>query len=140
MTRTINAAQLVAELGARQDSNSSKYKNKRVPDPDGGPDFDSRKEFRHAGQLKLEQRAGHILGFDRQVRLTIAPEGVRLCVYVADFIVHLRNGRHRIDECKGVWTKDALLKAKAFRLFWLPKNPTYDYRVLGGVRRQEVRR
>lgn len=139
MTRMIDAAQLVAELGDRK-CRGSKLHNKRVPDPDGGPDFDSVGEFRHASRLKLERHAGHILGFDRQVRLTIAPEGVRFCVYVADFVVHLPDGRHRIDECKGFWTDYAVLKAKAFRLFWLPKNPDYDYRVLGGVRRQKVRR
>lgn len=116
------------------------HNRRRTPDPAGGRDFDSTAELKHATTLKLEQSLGLILGFDRQVRLPIEPEGVRLTVYIADFVVHLLDGRHRIDECKGVWTDYALLKAKAFRLYWLPKHPDYEYRVLGGrggnVRRQ----
>ena len=112
-----------------------KYGAKKVADPDGGRAYDSVAEFRYANQLKLEQRMGRVVSWERQVRFTIAPEGTPFSVYVADFVVTLPGGGKRIVEVKGVWTDYALLKQKAFKLFWLPKHPEYEYVVVGGVRR-----
>lgn len=133
----MSSAEFVALLAGPAKSKVSKVHNaRRVPDPEGGRAFDSKLEAQHAARLRIEQRAGLIVSFERQVRLKIEPEGVTFCTYVADFVATLPDGSKRIDECKGVWTDYALLKAKAFKLFWLPKHPDYSYRVLGGVRRQ----
>lgn len=121
-------------------SKPGKYGNKRTPDPDGGKDFDSAAEFKYAQMLKIEQRAGRVVSWERQVRLPIAPEGLTLCTYVADFVVLLPDGRRRVVECKGLWTDYAILKAKAFRLYWLPKHPGHEYVVVGGVRRKSPKR
>lgn len=138
MAERLTGAQFAALLV--QKSKREKYGNKRTPDPDGGKPFDSIAEFKYAQMLKIEQRAGRVVSWERQVRLPIAPEGVTLCTYVADFVVLLSDGRRRVVECKGLWTDYALLKAKAFRLYWLPKHPDHDYVVTGAQARRPNKR
>lgn len=123
------AMALAAEKSRKR--GGSKYGNKREPDPDGGRSFDSRLELRYAQRLKLEQRLGTILSFERQVRIPVVADGFELFVYVADFVVNLNDGRRRIVECKGSWTDYAKLKQRIFLGLWLPKHPDHDYVVEG---------
>lgn len=106
-----------------------KYHNRRS---DG---FDSDKEKRRYFQLSLEERAGQISDLKRQVKFVLIPEQrefnarevytrgpkkgqfkpgkllERECSYYADF-VYMRDGRQVVEDCKGMKTKEYIIKRK----------------------------
>jgi hypothetical protein len=102
---------------------AAKYRNIKA----GG--YDSRKEARRAWELDMMQRAGEISELRKQVKYVLIPAqrepstvgprgGVKPgklleheCAYVADF-VYWRNGREIVEDCKGVRTKDYIIKRK----------------------------
>ena len=112
----------------------NKYRNKKISV--NGEVFDSLKEFRRWRELKLLEKAGEISELRRQVSYEIlpvqrepdkiGPRGGRKpgrviereAVYVADFVYKDRDGREVVEDCKGVRTRDYLLKRKLmlFRL------------------------
>jgi hypothetical protein len=81
-----------------------KYKAKPVKQ--GSDYFASKLEFRLYNYLLLQQNAGEILFFLRQVPFHL-PGGVK---YVADYLVFYPDNKYRILEAKGFET--ALFKAK----------------------------
>ena len=73
-----------------------------------GLKFDSKKEAKRYQELKLLQRAGEIERFDHQVEFILRPgftdnEGKRIRprVYVADFVLYLKDGTRIIEDVKG---------------------------------------
>jgi len=61
----------------------NKYKNKKtVVD---GITFDSKKEARRYGELKLLEKAGEIRGLKLQPKLPIEVNGQKVCTYIGDF-------------------------------------------------------
>jgi hypothetical protein len=80
----------------------SKYRNKKIVVD--GMTFDSTKEGRVYGQLKLMQASGEILGFARQVTYRIEFRGQLICKYVADFVVN-RNGILEVWDVKSDYTR-----------------------------------
>lgn len=80
----------------------SKYKNRRVKSEDGT--FDSLKEFRRWGELKLLQRAGHITDLQRQVKYIFIHNGIGLGFYKADFVYN-ENGKQVVEDVKSEMTK-----------------------------------
>ena len=110
----------------------SKYHSqKAVAD---GEVFDSRKECRRWQELKLLEKAGEISGLRRQVKYVLIPEQrkftteiykqgprkgcfkkgkilEREVAYIADF-VYLEDGMMVVEDCKGMRTKDYIIKRK----------------------------
>lgn len=93
-----------------------KYHNKPIKTDEGR--FDSQKEYARWQELKLMERAGVIKNLRRQVKIELIPaqkndgEVVeRACDYIADF-VYFENGREVYEDCKGVKTKDYIIKRK----------------------------
>ena len=106
----------------------NKYRNKNLTVE--GERFDSLKEFRRWQELKLLEKAGEITELRRQVPFEIIPEqrepdtigprgGVRKgriierkAVYIADFVYKDADGLEVVEDCKGMRTKDYILKRK----------------------------
>lgn len=106
----------------------NKYRNKKIQV--NGETFDSMKELRRWRDLKLLEKAGEITELRRQVPFELLPNqrepdkigprgGIkkgriieRKAVYVADFVYKDRAGREVIEDCKGMRTKDYILKRK----------------------------
>lgn len=70
--------------------------------------FDSKKEGRYYGQLKLRQRAGEVLCFLRQVPIHL-PGGTKL---VIDFLEFHSDGSVHFVDTKGVETETFKVKRR----------------------------
>ena len=106
----------------------NKYHNQKYSA--AGEVFDSKKEYQRWQELKLLEKAGEIAELRRQVPFEllpnqrepdkIGPRGgrkpgriiERKAVYIADFVYKDRFGREVIEDCKGMRTKDYILKRK----------------------------
>lgn len=87
-----------------------KYRNvKTIVD---GITFDSAKEARRYGELKLLQRGRQISGLQVQPSFPIVINGVKVCTYKADFGYVDQIGSPVIEDCKGFKTPVYLLKKK----------------------------
>lgn len=73
-----------------------------------GVRYDSKKEARYAGQLKLLKRAGEISFFLRQVRFDLPGK----VIYRLDFMEFWSNGDIKYTEIKGYDTPTSKLKRK----------------------------
>jgi hypothetical protein len=80
----------------------SKYRNKRCEVD--GITFDSQREAARWLELKALESAGAIAALRRQVRIPIVVNGVRVCVYVADF-TYVERGRRVIEDVKSSFTR-----------------------------------
>lgn len=73
--------------------------------------FDSRKEEKRYGELRLLERAGKISELHRQVRYALVVGHTLICEYVADF-QYRRDGLIAVEDVKGVRTRDYIIKRK----------------------------
>lgn len=84
-----------------------------------GITFDSRREAKRYGELKLMERAGAISNLRRQVKYELVPafdvdgKHYRAISYVADF-VYTEGGKEVVEDCKGYRTDVYRIKAKLF--------------------------
>lgn len=97
----------------------SKYHNRKVTVD--GITFDSLKEASRWQELRLMERAGEIVGLNRQQRIELIPKTklYRACYYVCDFIYFdKRENKTIYEDVKGgsFRTKEYLLKRKL--LYW----------------------
>lgn len=92
---TISASELRARI-----KKAPKYRNRKTTY--NGTLYDSKREAAYAATLDLRQRAGEIIGWDRQVLFRLVVNGVRVTTYRADFVVHHRGGRKEVVDTKGV--------------------------------------
>lgn len=108
--------------------NYNKYKSRKMSV--NGVNFDSRKEADRYIELTLLSRSGAIKGLKRQVKFElipaqyepdiISPRGKvkkgklieRAVSYIADFVYTDENGKTVVEDCKGVRTKDYIIKRK----------------------------
>jgi hypothetical protein len=80
--------------------------------------FDSKKEARYYGQLKLLQKlttSDRLERFERQVRYPIRLRGEIITTYIVDFIEHYADGRTVYTDVKG------MKFGAAYQLFTLKK-------------------
>jgi hypothetical protein len=89
----------------------SKYGNRKIHTPDGW--FDSQRELKRWGELKLLERAGQIKNLKRQVQYELVPKvaGFRAAYYVADF-VYDEKGKTVVEDSKGFRDRLYMLKRK----------------------------
>lgn len=91
----------------------SKYRNVKTNG------YSSRKESKHATDLKLLQRAGLISDLREQVKYELIPNQKdkdgkvieRACSYIADF-VYTENGNTVVVDTKGMRTTEYIIKRK----------------------------
>lgn len=88
-----------------------KYGNRKVHTPDGW--FDSQRELKRWGELKLLERAGAITNLRRQVPYELIPKiaGQRATYFVADF-VYEEKGKTVVEDSKGYRNRLYMLKRK----------------------------
>lgn len=83
-----------------------------------GITFASIAESERYGVLKLLKRSGQIKDFKMQVRYTFELNGVKICSYVADFVVEYPNGTVMVEDVKGFETKEYKIKKKMMLAFF----------------------
>jgi hypothetical protein len=108
----------------------AKYNNKKITV--NGIVFDSHKEARRYGELRLLERSGAITNLARQVEYELIPvqkqtieytdkKGKtrhktvvleRAVKYIADFVYYDKSGQMVVEDSKGVRTKDYIIKRK----------------------------
>lgn len=105
-----------------------KYGNKKIEAD--GEIFDSKKEYRRWNELILLVKAGEISHLKRQVKYELIPAqreaditgprgGIRRgkliereVAYVADFVYTDKSGQIVVEDCKGLRTKEYIIKRK----------------------------
>ena len=83
-----------------------------------GITFASKAESERYGVLKLLKRSGKIKDFKMQVRYTFELNGVKICSYIADFVVEYPNGTVMIEDVKGFETIEYRIKKKMMLAFF----------------------
>lgn len=76
-----------------------------------GIKFDSKREAKRYGVLRIMERAGLISGLECQVKYPITVNGKLICTYICDF-KYLEKGSVIIEDVKGVRTPIYKLKKK----------------------------
>lgn len=107
---------------------SKKYGNKKIYAD--GEVFDSKKEYRRWNELIMLVKAKEITGLQRQVKYVLIPAqrepdltgprgGIRRgkliereVAYIADFVYTDRDGSTVVEDCKGMRTKEYIIKRK----------------------------
>ncbi len=74
--------------------------------------YDSKKEASYAWELAQRLRSKKIKGYERQVRIPLDVNNIRIGVYVADFVVTHLDDTLEIQEVKGMRTTVFNLKWK----------------------------
>ena len=102
-----------------QNMSYNKYKNQKVVVD--GHTFDSKKEARRYGELRLLARAGKIKDLELQPKFELIPtirtetETLRKVSYIADFkYIDLESGKVIVEDVKGFKTDVYLLKKRLF--------------------------
>lgn len=96
----------------------NKYRNKKIEID--GIIFDSIKESVRYKQLKLLERAGLIKDLKLQTTFELQPsfkknnKTIRAITYKADFDYMTKDGRHIVEDVKGIETEVFKLKKKMF--------------------------
>lgn len=80
----------------------SKYANRKVTVD--GLTFDSAKEARRYGELRLIERAGQITDLQCQPVFRLDVNGQHVCKYIADFS-YLENGQRVVEDVKSDFTR-----------------------------------
>lgn len=92
----------------------SKYGNKKTEY--NGKVFDSKREAEHCMLLdtlkKATKKEDRVISYECQVPFQITVNGVKICKYIADFIVVFGDGRTEVQDVKGFRTSIYLLKKK----------------------------
>jgi len=120
MTEHMSMADYRKEVGISKPAAVSKYHNVKITID--GIEFDSKAEARRYTELKLLKQAGEIKGFGIQPSFVL-PGGIR---YRADFIVCDKGGLIRVEDVKGVCTKEFSLKQK----LWKDSYPWLELRLM----------
>jgi hypothetical protein len=102
----------------------NKYRNKRTEVD--GIKFDSAKEARRYGELKLLWRAAEIRNFDVQTRYALDVGGIKIAHYVADFSYYdVRSGKWIVEDVKPTFRDEKSRKSyqstAAYRMFTIKK-------------------
>jgi hypothetical protein len=81
----------------------SKFGNKRVK-VTMGVTYDSKGEAAYAGHLQVLKLCGEVLEWERQVKIQLRVNGKKICTYVMDFVVTMKDGSIELHEYKGFAT------------------------------------
>jgi hypothetical protein len=81
--------------------------------------YHSKLEAAYAQELDVRVKAKNIKSWERQVRLELKVNGVKICTYAIDFIVHHNDGSREFVECKG-------MEMDLWKLKWKILEATFD--------------
>jgi hypothetical protein len=95
----------------REKAKTSKYKGVPTETADGQK-FQSHHEARYYNKLLLMKMGGEVLSFERQRRYEININGYLVCEYVADFVVHWKDGRVEVIDTKSEGTLTPIYRLK----------------------------
>jgi hypothetical protein len=84
------------------DMTYNKYRNTRVVVD--GIEFDSIKEAKRYGTLKILQKAGEISDLKLQVRMDILVNSKKIAAYIADF-TYMEKGHYVVEDVKSEFTR-----------------------------------
>lgn len=74
--------------------------------------YDSKHEAFFARDLDLRVRGKDIKSYTKQVSFPITINGIKICVYRADFVIEHNNGSQEVVDCKGKLTDVYKIKKK----------------------------
>jgi hypothetical protein len=105
----------------------SKYRNKKVVVDN--ITFDSIKESKRNLELKDLKYNHKIADFERQVRIPLEVNNIKICSLIIDFRVYSNDGTHWVEDVKGLdkktgkyqITKDCRIKHKLFEALYNQK-------------------
>ncbi len=100
--------------GIRTSRSKSKYRNKRTANGDG-TFSDSKKEARIDADMMSLKKNRDVVRVERKERFPIVLNGIKICVYEADWTVYYKNGTKEVFDAKGVLTPVYKLKKKLMR-------------------------
>lgn len=95
-----------------------------------GVTYQSKFEAAYAQELDLRVRAREIVSWERQIKCEIVIDGIKICTYWVDFLVHYPNGDKELVETKGFETDLWKIKRKLLEAVWLKEHPEYSYTVV----------
>jgi len=101
---------------AASPTSKSKYGNKKVVAD--GMTFDSKFEAKVYEELKLLKAGGQVEEFECQAEYPFVINGVKVCTYVADFVVNWTDGREEVWDAKGFRTKEYIIKKKLLKALY----------------------
>lgn len=102
------------QLLSQKKKPTNKYNAKRVLLD--GICFDSQTEANYYAALKLRERAGEVTDIELQRRYELAPHGVHVAFYIADFVFFDRIlCRRRIVDVKGFATREFKMKSRLMK-------------------------
>ena len=94
----------------------NKYHN--ITSEHNGIFYHSKKEAAYAAELDLRKKAGDIIGWERQVKISLDVNGYHICNYYIDFVVQCTDGVIEYVEVKGFETDMWRLKWKLFEALY----------------------
>lgn len=83
-----------------------------------GIKFRSRKEAGYYCRLKLRVKAGLVTRFERQVRLPVFVNGIKILTYFCDFVEYLSDGSVHYVDVKGFRTDVYKIKKRAVEAYY----------------------
>ncbi|WP_315823038.1 DUF1064 domain-containing protein [Paraflavitalea speifideaquila] len=90
--------------GQHKKEKRSKYNNRKTMVD--GIEFDSVKEAKRYGELKLMQKAGHIGFLELQVSFELKVNDEKICTYIADFVyLDAKTGERIVEDVKSEVTR-----------------------------------
>lgn len=95
----------------RKGAHRSKYGNKPVVVD--GVRFASKAEAKRDAELQLLARTGEVKAIERQPRISLIVNGVKVCTYVGDWRYIETRGQDMflvVEDCKGHQTRDFKIK------------------------------
>jgi hypothetical protein len=92
--------------------------------------YHSKKEAGFARDCDLRVKAGELIGWDRQVKISLDIGEFHICNYYCDFFLHYANGKKQLVEIKGYMTEIYRLKRKILEATYLKQHPEIEYLVI----------
>jgi hypothetical protein len=88
----------------------NKYGNKKTVY--NGNKYDSKKEAEYAYRLDMLIKAKEVISWERQIRLNLLVNDIKVCAYLVDFIVKYPDNKVEYVDVKGYKTDIYKLKKK----------------------------
>lgn len=83
-------------------------------------------ESEYCGQLRMLEQAGEIKSFEFERFFKLRVNGRRICGIKPDFLIHYKDGRVEIHECKGIEMPDWKIKWELMQAL----HPEFNYQVI----------
>lgn len=88
----------------------TKYRN--IKTTYNGIKFDSKKEANYCFELDMRKKAGEVISYEMQVPFQVVLNEKKICKYILDFMVLLKDGSIEYVDVKGMKTTVYRIKKK----------------------------